>query len=70
MSNALKDEEIKTLVKQLGLDDGENIQQNDLAHMLKDVSWSDIKQRLEWMNRFDVVEYIQQNTLITKGKLT
>ena len=54
----------RKLMRRLGIkDDGDT----DLAELLEDIPWQKLKKSLTILNRVDIVDHIQQKTLITEG---
>ena len=67
ISKRLNEKDASKLLKNLRIEDDPAM---TLAEKLEDVPWFDLKRELEMVRRGDLlVEQIQQNTLITKGKV-
>ena len=67
ISKRLNEKDASKLLKNLRIEDDPAL---TLAEKLEDVPWFDLKRELEMVRRGDLlVEQIQQNTLITKGKV-
>ena len=64
ISDALNQKELEELLFQLGLAN------NDLSfdEQIKRVPWIRIKDELEFLGKYDLIEKIKRTTLITKGK--
>ena len=66
LSRELNDEASKRLLKNLGIEDDPEL---TLTEKLEDVAWVQLRRELEMLEGGeDLVECIQRNTLITKGK--
>ena len=66
ISEKLNDKESERLLRNLGIEDDP---ESTLAEKLETVPWVHLKRELEMLGKRDLVEQIQQNTLITKGKI-
>ena len=64
ISKAIDEVEKKKLLKQFSFKEDA-----DLNEKLQHIPWQDIKRALELIDRYDIVEHIQKNTLITKGTM-
>ena len=67
ISKSITENESRELLKNLGIDNDDGDLLKDLASKLEDERWADIKRELEVTGRRNVVNYIEENTLITKG---
>ena len=76
ISKELTEEESKKLLRNLGIDDDGTKKlkdiswfdpQKEFSEKLEDLPWLNLKKELELLGRKDIVKYIKNNTLITKG---
>ena len=64
ISKELTEKESKKLLRNLGIDDDP---QREFSGKLEDIPWLNLKKELELLGRKDIVKYIKDNTLISKG---
>ena len=67
ISKELTEKESKKLLRNLGIDDDDP--PKGFSEKLEDIPWLNLKKELELLGRNDIVKYIKDNTLITKGKI-
>ena len=67
ISKELTEKQSKKLLKNLGGDDDDT--QKAFLERLENIPWLNLKKELESMGRNDIVKYIKEKTLITKGNL-
>ena len=65
ISKELTEKESKKLLRNLRIDD--NDPQKAFSGKLEDIPWLNLKKELELLGRKDIVKYIKDNTLISKG---
>ena len=68
VSKELTIKESQKLLRNLGFNDVDP--QNAFSEKLEDIPWLSLKKELELLGRSDIVKYIKEKTLITKGKIT